>query len=845
MAMQRYCVTGMTCSACSAHVEKAVSKVPGVEKVEVNLLQGTMKIEGEVLPQQIISAVEKAGYGASLQEKQSQKTAVSAKPSQAKEEARRAGRKLWWSVGLLVILMYLTMGHMIGLPIPHFFHGNANALPFAFTQFLLTLIIVAINFRFYKNGFSALWHRAPNMDSLIAIGSGAALIYGIVILYGMCYELAKGDLEAVGAAAMELYFESAAMILVLVSVGKYLEARAKGKTTDAIAGLVALRPQTALVEREGQEEVIPIDRVRVGDVLIVKPGQAVPVDGRVLEGNAFLDESALTGESMPVEKNPGDQVTGATINRSGFLKFRAEKIGDDTALAQIIRLVEEAGGSKAPIAKLADRISGVFVPIVMGISLITAVAWLLLGADFSVVLSNAISVLVISCPCALGLATPTAIMVGTGRGAKQGILIKSAEALETAHSVDTVVLDKTGTITQGKLSVTDILPSEGVSKESLLLAAASIEARSEHPIAGAILSAAKEAGLSPEPVDDFILVPGGGLTALYRGRTLGAGNQRLMERLGIDLHSMKEQAESLAEKGKTPLYLSFDNAFLGIVAVADAIKATSKAAISELERMGLQVVMLTGDHPATAAAIAKDVGVTSYIAELLPEDKEKEIRTLQQQKKKVAMVGDGINDAPSLARADVGVAIGAGTDVAIDSADVVLVKNDLLDVAAFLQLSKAVIRNIKENLFWALLYNTAGIPLAAGVFSMWGFRLSPMFGAAAMSLSSLCVVSNALRLRRFHPHFHSPQKNSQRELPFQNNLKKEKGEKAKMEKVLKVEGMMCQHCQARVQKALEAVDGVQSVVVNLEEKTATVTMEKDVKPSALIQAVVDAGYQVQ
>lgn len=737
MEMQRYCVTGMTCSACSAHVEKAVSNVQGVEKVEVNLLQGTMKVEGEVPPQQIVSAVEKAGYGASLQEKEGQKTAVSAKPSQAKEEARRAGRKLWWSVGLLVILMYLTMGHMMGLPIPHSFHGNANALPFALTQFLLTLIIVALNFRFYKNGFAALWHRAPNMDSLIAIGSGAALIYGIVILYGMCYALARGDLEAAGAATMELYFESAAMILVLVSVGKYLEARAKGKTTDAIAGLIALRPQTALVERQGEEQIIPIDQVRVGDVMIVKPGQTVPVDGRVLEGNAFLDESALTGESLPVEKNPGDQVTGATINRSGFLKFRAEKIGDDTALAQIIRLVEEAGGSKAPIAKLADRISGVFVPIVMGISLITALVWGLLGAGFSVALSNAISVLVISCPCALGLATPTAIMVGTGRGAKQGILIKSAEALETAHSVDTVVLDKTGTITQGKLSVTDILPLEGVTKESLLLAAASIEARSEHPIAEAILSAAKEAGLSPEPVDNFVQVPGGGLTALYRGRTLGAGNQRLMEQLGIDLHFVKEQAESLAEKGKTPLYLSFDNAFLGMLAVADTIKETSKAAISELERMGLQVVMLTGDHPATAAAIAKEAGVTSYIAELLPEDKEKEVRILQQQKKKVAMVGDGINDAPALARADVGVAIGAGTDVAIDSADVVLVKNDLLDVAAFLQLSKAVIRNIKENLFWALLYNTAGIPLAAGVFSMWGFRLSPMFGAAAMSLSSL------------------------------------------------------------------------------------------------------------
>lgn len=579
--------------------------------------------------------------------------------NQGKEQARTAGRKLWWSVGVLAVLMYLTMGHMVGLPMPAFFHGDENAFALAFTQFLLTLVIVALHFHFFKNGFSALLHKAPNMDSLIAIGSGAAMVYGVAVLYGMGYDLGRGDLQAAGQAAMGLYFESAAMILVLVSVGKYLEARAKGKTTDAITSLVALRPQTALVLREGQEETIPIDQVRVGDMVLVKPGQTVPVDGIVLEGEAFLDESALTGESVPVEKHPGDAVTGATINRSGFLKFRAEKVGNDTALAQIIRLVEEAGSSKAPIAKLADRISGVFVPIVMGIALVTVAIWLLLSGDLSLALSNGISVLVISCPCALGLATPTAIMVGTGRGAKQGILIRSAEALETAHSVDTVILDKTGTITKGSLSVTDILPAPGVSKEALLLAAASIEAKSEHPIGEAITKEAAAQGLIPEAVEQFSMVPGGGLTALYRGKTLGAGNHRLMEKLGVDFSAAREFAEKLGAQGKTPLFLCFDGTFFGVLAVADTVKETSRQAIGELRHMGIEVVMLTGDHPSTAQAIAESVGVDSYIAELLPEDKEKQVRLYQEKKRKVAMVGDGINDAPALARADVGIAIGA------------------------------------------------------------------------------------------------------------------------------------------------------------------------------------------
>ena len=851
MIKQKFQVTGMSCAACQANVERTVRKLPGVQKADVNLLSNSMTAEYDeaaVSPETIIQAITAAGYGASVWQEPGQTPTAPSAPKQDPMQAQLDDMKhrLIISFVFFLPLMYVSMGHMMGLPLPGFLTGTQNAIAFAMTQFLLALPVMYVNRKYYQVGFRALWHRSPNMDSLIAIGSAAAVIYGIFAIYRMGYGLGIGDWELVTQYHMDLYFESAATILTLITLGKYLETRSKGKTSEAITKLMDLAPKTATVLRDGQEQEVPVEQVRRGDVVVVRPGQRIPVDGVVLEGRGSVDQSALTGESIPVEKGVGDTVIAASINQSGFFRFEAQKVGDDTTLSQIIRLVEEAGSSKAPIAKLADRIAGVFVPVVIVIALAASIIWLLLGQSFEFALSIGISVLVISCPCALGLATPVAIMVGTGKGAENGILIKSAEALEHFHSVDTVVLDKTGTITQGRPQVTDLLPAPGVSSRQLLAAAAALEAPSEHPLAQAILAKAQEEGLTPAPVQEFANIPGRGIRARLEGREYLAGNLAFLEENQVSADSAA--ADRLAEEGKTPLFFAADGALLGVIAVADVVKPTSRQAIAELKAMGIDVVMLTGDNRRTAEAIRRQLGLDRVVAQVLPQDKEREVRALQQDGHRVAMVGDGINDAPALARADVGVAIGAGTDIALESADIVLMKSDLLDVVSAIQLSKAVIRNIKMNLFWAFFYNSVGIPLAAGVFySVLGWKLNPMFGAAAMSLSSVCVVSNALRLKFFKPHFHTAPESPSSAAPISPSPEEipeiEEGDDDTMKKIVTVEGMHCPHCQASVEKALSAVEGVTSAKVDLKKKTATVALSQEVADDVLMKAVADAGFE--
>lgn len=752
---QKFNVSGMTCSACSAAVTKGVSKLAGVSSVNVNLLTNSMTVEYDEATlgeQDIIHSVEDSGYNASVFNKTSE-AEPGKKANPKADEINDMRRRLIVSFAFLIPLMYIAMGHMIGLPIPQWLQGTSNAVSFAFTQFLLTLPVILINIKYFRVGFKTLFRGTPNMDSLIAIGSSSALLYGVFAIFRMSYVLGSGNHDLVMSYSMELYFESAATILALITLGKYLEAKSKGRTSDAIAILIDLAPKTATVIRNGSETEVPVESVAIGDVVVVRPGQRIPVDGIIIEGNSSVDQSALTGESIPVEKNVGDRVIAASINKSGYFKFEAEKVGADTTLAQIIQLVEDASSSKAPIAKLADKISGVFVPIVIGIALVSAIVWMLLGQSFEFALSIGIAVLVISCPCALGLATPVAIMVGTGKGASNGILIKSAESLETAHTINTVVLDKTGTITEGKPRVTDIKTFGRKSENELLSLAASIEKPSEHPLAEAIVEQAEDLNLAISETTNFEAVPGRGITASIDGVKYFAGNLKMMGDNGVDISSVASTADMFADEGKTPLYFADSQGLLGIIAVADVVKTTSKAAIEEFKSMGLDVVMLTGDNIKTAEAIRRQLNIDRVVADVLPQDKESEIRSIQESGKKVAMIGDGINDAPALARADVGIAIGAGTDIAIESADIVLMKSDLLDAVTAIQLSKATIRNIKQNLFWAFFYNILGIPLAAGVFySLLDMKLSPMFAAAAMSISSVFVVTNALRLRSFKPH---------------------------------------------------------------------------------------------
>lgn len=814
----------MTCSACSAHVEKSVKKLDGVKSVNVNLLQNNMHVdfdETAISVDDIINAVVSGGYGASVAGKEQEK-----KDNKIDNEISNMKFRLVVSLVCLVPLMYISMGHMWGWPFLSVFHGAENGITFALTQMLLTLPIMYVNRKYYITGFKTLFHGAPNMDSLIAIGSGAAFVYGIIAIYCIGYGLGHGDKEFAHSYMMNLYFESAAMILALITLGKFLESRAKGKTSQAIEKLIDLSPKTAVVIRDGKEVTVGVDDVQIGEIVVVKAGQSVPLDGVIVEGNGAIDESAITGESIAVEKNVGDKVIGATINKSGYFKFKVEKVGEDTALSQIIYLVEEASASKAPIAKLADKVSGIFVPVVISIAVITIIVWLLLGKGVSFALSMGISVLVISCPCALGLATPTAIMVGTGKGAQYGILTKSAESLETAHQVDTVVLDKTGTITEGKPSVTDIAPV-GISDKELLQIAASIEYLSEHPLAKAIVE--KADGLELSDIADFEQIVGQGVKGNVDGKKVLAGNYKMMRENNIEV----SEDEIFANDGKTSLYFAVDNKFVGIIAVADTIKETSRQAIEDMRNMGLDVIMLTGDNAVTANAIKNKLPLSSAVAEVLPSDKEEEVRKLQQSGHKIAMVGDGINDAPALTRADVGIAIGAGTDIAIESADIVLMKSDLQDVVTSIELSHSVIKNIKENLFWAFFYNALGIPIAAGVlYGIAGLKLNPMIAALAMSFSSVFVVSNALRLRFFKPKC--------------NNIKTVKNEKENitMTKTIKINGMMCSHCTGRVGEVLNAIDGVSAEVSLDNGGQAVVTLAKDVSDDVLKKAVVDAGYEV-
>ncbi len=853
---EKFDVTGMTCSACSSRVEKCVSKLEGVEEVTVNLLTNSMQVKYDenVLEEQgIIDAVVHAGYGASPARESSgfaggsKGTAVGQAQRQQGENGKNPvqehleymKKRTFWSFVFLIPLMYVSMGHMIGAPLPGFLHGTVNAVAFAMTQFLLCLPVLYINRGYFTKGFSTLLHGAPNMDTLIAVGSAASLVYGIFAIYRMGYGLGVQDMELVERYLHDLYFESAVMILALINIGKYLEARSKGKTSQAIEKLMDMAPKTAFVERDGMVLEIPAEEILPGDVLQVKPGSSVPADGVILEGSTSVDQAAITGESIPVQKNPGDSVIAATMNKAGFFRMKATKVGKDTTFAQIIRLVEDASASKAPIAKMADKIAGVFVPVVMAIALITGIAWVIAGAEFEFALSCAISVLVISCPCALGLATPVAIMVGTGKGAENGILIKSGEALEVTHNIQSVVLDKTGTITQGTPEVTDI-QAFGMEKQELLKIAGALEKKSEHPLAEAVLKKAEEEGILLPEVQEFQAVPGKGIQGKIQGIQYYAGNLKFMEERQIDTSKVEKQVERLAEEGKTPLIFATEEQVLGILAAADLVKPTSAQAIRELKKLGIQVIMLTGDNERTAKAIQKQLDLDTVIAEVLPQDKEREVAKLQAEGKTVAMVGDGVNDAPALARADVGIAIGAGTDVAIESADIVLMKNDLLDVVTAVGLSKAVIRNIKENLFWAFFYNACGIPLAAGLlYPVFGLKLSPMFGAAAMSLSSLFVVSNALRLRFFHVLKKPEVMTREGAVSDKNVVNKEEMNMYTM----KIEGMMCPHCQAAVTKALNALEGVKAEV-NLEKKEAYVEAGANVSKEELAKAVTEAGYEV-
>lgn len=878
---ERFDVTGMTCSACSSHVEKSVGKLTGVENVSVNLLTNSMQVEfdeNKLDTAGIIKAVEDAGYGAAVKDEHAKSGAKTSGQSGSQENnglsaveqnVKNMKKRLIVSLIFWIPLMYVSMGHMIyqwlNIPMPpftmNFLHGNENAITYAFTQFLLLLPILIANQKYFKNGFKTLWHRSPNMDSLIAIGAGAAILYGIFAIYRIGYAMGHGDMMVVHQYAHDLYFESAGTILTLITIGKYLETKSKGKTSEAITKLLNLAPKTVTAVRDGVEQVVDAADVEKGEIFLVKPGESVAVDGIVLEGKSSFDESAITGESIPVPKQEGDTIVSASINKSGLIRAKATKVGEDTTIAQIIRLVEEASSSKAPIAKMADKIAGVFVPAVITIALITGVIWLISGATFEFAMSTAIAVLVISCPCALGLATPVAIMVGTGKGAENGILIKSGDALETAHQIDTVVLDKTGTITQGKPVVTDIICAAGknADKTQLLQIAGSLEKGSEHPLAEAIVNYCVTNNISLEKVTDFNALFGKGIEGTVSGTHYYAGNEKMMEEKGISLSTeQKNQIQALAKQGRTPLLFADEKQFLGIVAVADVVKPTSKEAVQKFRDYGIHVIMLTGDNEVTAQAIKEQVGIDEVIAGVLPTQKEEKISALKQAGHKVAMIGDGVNDAPALASADVGIAIGAGTDVAIESADIVLMKNDLLDAVGAVKLSRAVIRNIKENLFWAFFYNSIGIPLAAGVlYPLFQIKLNPMFGAAAMSLSSVCVVSNALRLRWVKLH---DVKKTQIE-PYQdvaastiadinqhnaldNNIKSTNNDKGEstMTTTISIEGMMCAHCQAHVEKALKEVAGVTEVTVSLENKNAVVTGDASVE--ALKQAVVDAGYEV-
>ena len=838
--MKQYTVTGMSCAACSARVEKAVSKVPGVTSCSVNLLTHSMGVEGSAGTQDVISAVEKAGYGALLKESENDgrsKAAESGEQMLKDRETPVLRRRLLVSLVFLIILMYFSMGHMMwGWPLPAFFENNPASQ--GLVQLLMSLAVMVINQKFFISGFQGLWRRAPNMDTLVALGSAAAFGYSLFALFAVTDAQAKGNISSAMTYLHEFYFESAAMILTLITVGKMLEARSKGRTTDALKSLMKLAPKTAVLLRDGNEITLPVDQVKKGDIFVVRPGENIPVDGVVLEGSSAVDESALTGESIPSDKAEGDSVSAATLNQSGFIRCRATRVGEDTTLSQIIQMVSDAAATKAPIAKIADKVSGVFVPVVIGIAAVTIAVWLIAGQSAGFALARGISVLVISCPCALGLATPVAIMVGNGVGAKNGILFKTAVSLEETGKIQIAALDKTGTITAGEPRVTNILPVQGVPDSELLELAYALERQSEHPLARAILREGEKQGIKGNKITEFEALPGNGLSARMDGSVICGGNYTFVStRITGEIGEMKAKSERLAEEGKTPLFFSRDGVLCGIIAVADVIKDDSPAAIREMQNMGIRVVMLTGDNERTAKAIGAQAGVDDVIAGVLPDGKESVIRTLQRDGK-VAMVGDGINDAPALTRADIGIAIGAGTDVAIDAADVVLMKSRLSDVPAAIRLSRAALRNIHENLFWAFIYNIIGIPLAAGVFiPLLGWQLNPMFGAAAMSLSSFCVVTNALRLNFFRIH------DVRRDHRMRKNNKIEK-EKKIMEKTLKIEGMMCGHCEARVKKALEAIDGVEKAEVSHEKGNAVVTMKTPIADEALKNAVEVQDYRV-
>ncbi len=847
MIRESFDITGMSCAACSARVSKAVNALAGVDDIAVNLLKNSMTVRFEetvLSAADIVTAVQQAGYDAQMRRPETaDRGRQTARPDLVAAELEAVRGRLRLSVLFTVPLFYLCMGPMAGLPLPPFLAGSENVPALVLSQFLLTVPVIGINFKFFRTGFKALVSGSPNMDSLIALGSGAAVLFGIHALYGMAHALGRGNTTGAQAFASNLYFESAAMILTLITLGKFFEAGAKGKTSEAVAKLMDLTPRVATVIREGEERTIPRDEVLVNDMLVVKAGESVPVDGVIVEGFGVLNEAAVTGESLPVEKQSGDTVIGATVNRSGRFVMRAVRVGDDTALAQIIRLVDEATSSKAPVARLADAVSGVFVPVVIVVAVVAASVWLLLGRDVNFALSIGISVLVISCPCALGLATPTAVMAGMGRGANFGILFKSAEALEIVRTVDTVVLDKTGTITEGNPEVTDIIPASGTDEIDLLTTAAALEHFSEHPLGEAVVREAERRGLALRPVTDFVQIPGRGIAGKVDGIRCVAGNAAMFrENVASADTILLEAGTALAGEGKTALYFGREGKALGLIAVADAVKESSIRAVAELEAMGIDVVMLTGDSAITAAAVQRRTGIRRVSAEVLPEDKEREIRTLQEQGKKVAMVGDGINDAPALARADVGIAVAAGTDIAVESADVVLMRDDLSDVAAAVQLSRAVMRTIRQNLFWAFFYNAVGIPVAAGVFyGIWGLTLNPMIAAAAMSLSSVSVVSNALRLRFFTPDHPAlpPSTSSSRPAPDRDSQRS-----CTMRKVIGINGMNCGHCSASVEKALRALPGVAGAQVDLAAGTATVDLTDQVADETLEKAVTDLGFEV-